>query len=139
MRRSRVVLYIVAFAVAIGMLLLICGLRGLLTEDVSPRETIVILCDAFFVPGIIFICFGALGWASDKGAFDGLGYSVSSLFNLHKPVGRGLDWKEKESYQEYIERKHAARSNAKSSTFLFVIGGMFVLISLVFLIINSVC
>lgn len=132
--KKKAILYSITFAVAIAIVLLVCGLRGILTEQKDTLTIIITLCDAFFVAGAIFLCFGALAWASDKGAFDGLGYSVSSMFNIHKPAGKGLNWKQKETYQEYIERKHSPEKQ-KTQPFLFIVGGIFLLVAVVFLIV----
>ena len=132
--KKKIISYVIAFTAAIGIVLLVCGLRGILTEEKDKVYVIITLCDAFFVPAVLFLGIGALVWASDKGAFDGLRYSVSSLINLHKPVGKGLDWKEKESFQEYIERKHK-KSEKKTKNHFFIIGAIFLILAIILLIV----
>lgn len=132
--KKKIILYTVYFVVALAMVLLVCGLRGILTEQKDKVTVIVALCDAFFVAGAMFLCFGGLAWASDKGAFDGLGYSFSSLFNIHKPAGKGLNWQKKETYQEYVERKHSPEKK-KSQPFLFIVGAIFLVVAIILLIV----
>lgn len=132
--KKKIILYTVYFVVALAMVLLVCGLRGILTEQKDKVTVIVALCDAFFVAGAMFLCFGGLTWASDKGAFDGLGYSFSSLFNVHKPAGKGLNWQKKETYQEYVERKHSP-DKKKSQPFLFIVGAIFLVVAIILLIV----
>lgn len=132
--KKKIILYTVYFVVALAIVLLVCGLRGILTEQKDKVTVIVAVCDAFFVAGAMFLCFGGLAWASDKGAFDGLGYSVSSLFNIHKPAGKGLNWQKKETYQEYVERKHSPEKK-KSQPFLFIVGAIFLVVAIILLIV----
>ncbi|MDD7092651.1 MAG: DUF3899 domain-containing protein [Eubacteriales bacterium] len=132
--KKKIISYVIAFTIAIGIFFLVCGLRGILTEEKDKVYVIITLCDAFFVPAVFFMGIGALVWASDEGAFDGLGYSVSSLINLHKPVGRGLDWKEKESFQKYVERKHK-KSGKKTKNIFFIIGAIFLIVAIILLIV----
>ncbi len=133
--KKKIISYTIVLVVALALILLVCGLKGLFTEEKSRIDVISALCDAFFVAGVVVIGIGALIWASDKGAFDGLGYSISSLFNLHKPAGKGLNWKKSETYEEYVERKHAPEKKNKSMNMLLIIGAVLLLIAIIFLIV----
>ncbi len=87
------------------------------------------LADAFTIPGILLIMFGALLWASNEGAMDGLGYALKHTIKSLIPGGRA---KEDETYAEYVERKRANKVTGYS--FLFVAGGVTMAVSLVFMV-----
>lgn len=120
--------------IALAIVLTICGINGMLTEKLEPREEIKVLCDAFFVPGVVFIGISGLAWASDMGAFDGLGYSVSTMINTHMPAGKGLNWHKKETYEEYKERKHAPEKKKKLKA-SFVMGVAMLALAIIFFIV----
>ncbi len=136
--KKKIILCTISFIVALAMVLLVCGLRGILTEKKDALTELTAVCDAFFVAGAIFFCFGGLAWASDKGAFDGLGYSFSSFFNVHKPAGKGLNWQKKETYQEYVERKHQPEKQ-KTQPAMLVIGAVFIIVAVILLIVIKLC
>ncbi|MGN0999666.1 MAG: DUF3899 domain-containing protein [Faecousia sp.] len=87
------------------------------------------LADAFTVPGVLLVMAGALVWASNQGAMDGLGYSVGNAVRSLIPGGRA---KPDETYADYVERKRANR--VKGYGFLFLSGGIAVAIALVFMV-----
>ncbi len=128
--------YLFTVIVVLAVLLLVCGLNGLLTEQKEPKETVKILCDAFFVTGTLVLCIGALTWCSKQGAFDGLGYSISSMINVHKPSKQRLTWSKKETYEEYIERKHA-NDDGKKFKHLLLVGGILFAVAVILLIVYN--
>ena len=85
-----------------------------------------ILCDAFTVPGMLFILSGALLWVSGEGALDGIGYVLSYAIHALLP---GSEHKG-ERYSDYKERKHGQQASGYG--FLFVVGLVLMAISLVF-------
>lgn len=85
-----------------------------------------ILCDAFSIPGLLSILSGALMWVAGEGALDGVGYVLSYAIHALLP---GSEHKG-ERYSDYKERKHGKKASGYG--FLFVIGCVFVAISLVF-------
>ena len=87
-----------------------------------------VLCDAFTVPGIMSILLGALFAVANEGAFHGVGYAVSMAVKALIPGGRA----EMESYGDYLERKD--RRKMTGFGFLFIVGGVFMAVALVFLV-----
>lgn len=132
--KKKIIGYVVAFLIALTFVLLVCGLNGLLTQQKSPQDTAKILCDAFFVAAALFLSYCGLSWASTKGAFDGLGYSVSTFFDVHMPTKRRLTWQKKESYQDYIERKQEKRKNKKPMIVYLITGTVFLILAIAMLI-----
>ena len=100
-------------------------------RDLDTAETVDLyryLCDAFTVPGILLLCFGALMWVSTTGFFDGIGYAMRyALFSLIP--GKRLERDER--YGDYVERKRENR--AKGFGFLFISGAVTMAVALVFM------
>lgn len=132
--KSSIRLYIFTTVMALAVVLLVCGLNGLLTEKKGSQDTVKALCDAFFVSGVLVAGIGALSWASKKGAFDGLGYSVSSLINVHAPSKKRLNWSKAESFEEYVERRQA-KANKKEHKHLLFVGGAMLIVAVILLIV----
>ncbi len=120
-----------ALAVAIGILFAIIGSRGIFGPDVTKALKLVWLTDGFGIAGGMIAAIGLLVWAGSKGAYDGLGYGLSSLINM-RWTGSKMDWHKKESFTEYRERKAEKR---KSTIWIPIVavGGAFILISLAIL------
>lgn len=133
-KKSTVKLYVFTIVVSLAVVLLVCGLNGLLTEKKDAQETVRILCDAFFVAGVLIMGMGALSWSSTKGAFDGLGYSISSLINLHRPSKKRMSWSKSETYEEYVERKHE-RDGKKQFRHLLFVGLAMIIVAVILLIV----
>lgn len=117
-----------------GISAVVCG--GLVWFYVSQRsfgaqelmEKYRILCDAFTVPGLLLMMFGALLAISNQGAFDGIGYALSITWKALIPGGRT----KMEKYFDYVERRRSKKTNGYG--FLFVVGGVCMAIALVFMI-----
>ena len=88
----------------------------------------LMLCDAFFIPGVLLVMFGCLMWVSTTGFFDGISYAVGMAVRSLIPGGRTTD----ESYVDYIMRKRENR--AKGYGFLFYSGLVTVAVSGVFMV-----
>ena len=88
----------------------------------------LILCDAFTVPGLLYLMFGAFMSLSNQGAMDGLGYvTVNGLKMLIPGMATKM-----ERYKEYLERRRANR--VKGYGFLYVIGIVCMVIAGVFMV-----
>ncbi len=87
-----------------------------------------ILCDAFFIPGLILVMFGCLMSLSNAGAMDGLGYVVVNGFRMLIPGGA----LKMERYKEYLERRRANR--VRGYGFLYIVGAGCLAIAFVFMI-----
>ena len=93
----------------------------------TQAERIRILADAFSIPGIVLIMVGFLVIVSNDGFFNGLTYSLTYAIRMLIP-GRGM--KKMERYYDYVEAR-SKRPKARSG-FLFVVGGIFLVVGLVF-------
>lgn len=97
-------------------------------EPVSWKERYLILCDAFTIPGILFISAGALVWVSNLGAMDGIVYCLRFMVFSLIP-GKRLE--RDEQYGEYVERK--SQNRVKGYGFLFWSGLITMGIALIFM------
>ncbi len=87
-----------------------------------------ILCDAFTIPGLLLLAFAFLLLLSNQGVLDGVGYLAANALRFLIPAG-GIRI---ENYKEYLKRRRANR--AKGYGFLFVAGGILLLVAAVFLL-----
>ena len=78
--------YLITMAVGIAGVLYILWLRDFFNQT-ETAAIFHILCDAFFVVGVVMACIGLLIFSSNEGTFDGLVYSVKSFFNLFRKTG----------------------------------------------------
>lgn len=117
--------------ILIGLLTVAAYLGNNPLDGQNTMQTYRILSDAFAVPGLLAILGGALMWVSANGALDGISYVlkyVVTRFNPFKrdPVG---------SYRDYVAEKDQKRT--KGYGFLFLIGLLFLAVSVVFLYLYS--
>lgn len=125
-----IIKYLSGFMIGGVMSCLVMSNYGFSAAQTSA-ERYKILCDAFTVPGVLILAVGALVWLSAQGATDSITYLIGGIFKRLIPIGR---WKEErfEKYYDFVERKRAKRP--KGYGFIFVIGGVFMAIAIVFMI-----
>lgn len=98
-------------------------------ENADAVNKYRLLCDAFSVPGVLLVMFGALVWASNEGALLGVSYVVRfAVFSLIP--GKRLQREEK--YGEYVERKRDQKTTGYG--FLFYSGLVSLAVAAVFLV-----
>ena len=130
MKNRRALVIKVALSVALSLLAAWGVLRthGFF-ETADPAERYRLLCDGFFVPGALLVCAGALIFASNHGAFYGISYSARYVARMFVPSSGKRD----ESYGDYVRRK-SEKGNITGYGFLFVTGGAFLAVALIFLV-----
>ena len=89
-----------------------------------------ILSDAFVVPGLLLLMSGVLVWVSNFGIFDTLGYAGSRVGSMFIPFYRKSF--DHQTFYDYKESRKDKRISGYS--FLFIVGGAFFIIGVVFLI-----
>lgn len=120
-----VIKYLVGFGLAIGIFFLTISLRDIYSQT-DTNQIYRFLSDGFIVPGVMFLCIGGLVWLSNAGSLSGIGYALKHLFQMLIPVGK----KKHETYADYLE----TRKQVSGYAFLFIIGGLFFLLGIVFVI-----
>lgn len=92
------------------------------------------LCDGFFVTAVLFLGMGGLKFFRNKGTFDVMSYSVSSVFQLHFPfvkMDSPLNARQ-EDFADYKERKKAKRKPASD---LLWAGLVYLVLALIMLVV----
>ena len=130
--KKKIVGLIVALIIEISMVLSICGLSGLFTEQLEPQDIVRYVCDGFFAAGMLNVCIGGLLWVSKQGTFDGLGYTVSRWKDSIMKNRR--DWHKEQDYYDY-QQKQAEKKKQKSVNEMFVVGGASLVIAIVLFIV----
>lgn len=130
--KSSLIRNLISYGVSIlsggGIAYLYISLREFPAE--SAAENYRMLADAFTIPGLLFIMFGALLWAAGKGALDGIGYALGYALRALLPGGRFV---KEGTFAEYLEEKKAKRKKAAAYSFLFFTGVAFLIVSGVFI------
>ena len=114
--RNNLLKYGITGVVCIAIAALYCGLRDFSQLDLVNKYRT--LCDAFTIPGLVSICVGILLWASNDGAFYGLGYCLDVAWKALLPGGR----KKIEKYYDYVTRHK--EKQVTGFGFLYVTGGV---------------
>ncbi len=117
--------YLITTCVGLLLTFLIAFLRDLASQT-ETKEIIKILCDSFFVSGILLTCVGLLIVASNLGAFEMLIYGMTSF----------IDYFRKKSERKYASfyDYHESRANSKTSFwYMLIIGLALIGVSLIFL------
>lgn len=116
--------YLIGFFVASAIFFLTISLRNIYIAT-DQQQIYRFLSDGFSIPGVLFLCFGILLWLANLGSFNGIGYAMKHLVLMLIPLSR----KKHETYAQYLE----TRKTVSGFGFLFVIGGLFLLLGIVFL------
>ena len=97
----------------------------------TAKDTVRIVCDAFFAAGAILLVAGSLLWTFDNGITDGLTYSARTMLNLRK---KDYENNERESYSAYRERKHRNKGTVKE---FLISGGVYLVVSVILLLVYN--
>lgn len=109
------------------------AIYAVISQDAFSQELssmLRIFSDAFFLPGALMILIGLLMVVSNEGAFDALAYTGKSLRRLFIPERPG---EKRVSYREYVEQRQEKK--ATGFAYLFVVGGVFAVIGLIFVLV----
>jgi hypothetical protein len=115
--------YLITMAVGLILTGLIAFSRGLL-EQTELVRIYHILCDSFFVVGILTSSVGALIFVSNEGAFDPLIYGVKSFFNIFKK-------RENRNLPSYYDYRMARNEHKFPFGFILICGMVFLAVSVV--------
>lgn len=121
---------LVCFAVGAVIALALLLAKGVFDTQ-AAKDTVRIVCDAFFAAGAILLVAGALVWTFDNGITDGLTYSARTMLNLRK---KDYENNERESYSAYRERKHRNKGTVKE---FLISGGVYLVVSVVLLLVYN--
>lgn len=128
-----IIAYSVNAGVGAALFFLIGYLQGLF-KGLSGSALYMCLSDSFFVSGFMLAGFGILFKIAAGGFLDGIGYGLKRMALSLIP---GARVKKEETYAEYKDRKEKSRKHA-SITATLVVGGVFIALAGVFLILWNV-
>ena len=116
--------YVITCAVLAVITVLVGWARGGF-DNPSIKSLLGDWCDAFFVPGILCVCFGLLVLGSNGGAFDMLAYGVRRLFGLFRkdPIDR--------KYATFYEYQKSRKEKRRSFWYLIIVGGAYTVVAVV--------
>ena len=97
-------------------------------QAAAGAERLRILSDAFTVPGVMLIMCGFLVMVSNGGFFNGISYAAGYAIRLLIPGAS----KNMGKYGDYVEQR--AKRKKLSYGFLFVVGAVYLVIAIVFII-----
>lgn len=127
--KKKLLHYGICFIIGALIAYWVMNIEGLFLLTVHS-EIAAVLCDAFFVPGILLTMVGCLIWISTTGFFDSIGYAVSVGIHLLLPfINKG----ERKSYYDYKVEKDEKRG--KTPIFIFIVGLFYLLLSSIALIV----
>ena len=94
--------HLIYFAVTLTLVFVTAVLQGLFNPPSGMRVS-VIICNAFFIIGVLMAGIGILSWAGSKGTYDIFSYAGKVILVKFKP-------KEKmQSYYDYTQEKNKNR------------------------------
>ena len=120
--------YLIAAATCLVVAVIYMLAYGVFTID-DTALLYKVLCNAFFIPGILMALFGGLVFCTNEGALDMLAFGFSKLFDLF----RKKDQIKYHTYYDYKQSKKDKRTGKGAVTAMVVVGVAFVLLSMVFL------
>ena len=97
--------------------------QGLFVGGLDTATVMMMLSDAFFLPGAAILGVGLLVWVAGEGMFDMMAYGVKMLWD----VAYKHEW---ETYHDYRVRK--GKKEKMNAGFLIFVGLAFVLLAAVF-------
>ena len=125
-RKTKILCYVTA--IVINAYLVFSYVRSYDIGSLELVERYHVLCDAFFLPGVIMIFLGLLMVMNNLGALDTMAFGFSYVLHMLAPGA----FDKMDSYLDFIEKRRANRSGGYG--FLFVIGSVMIAISVVFLV-----
>lgn len=123
--------YLSTVIVALVMAFVICLAKDIFNVE-EPEMILRILCDAFFIPGIVLFCFGLLTVCSKSGTFDGLGYTFKAMGRVFRNYRN--DESQPKTYYEY---KESVKGKHKIAWHFLIVGGAVAIVGVILTIIHA--
>ena len=105
--------YGICVGIELVLAFLVIWSKGFFTQNLSSN--MIILSDAFFVPGILMSLFAGLMYVSSEGALIGVSYVLRNVVLFFIPMGRNRH----ERYADYRERKLSKAKDRSNRPVLF--------------------
>ena len=120
--------WLIEGGIALAVFMALAVGRGAFTAGESA-EVLRILCDAFFVPGIMLFSFGVLAFCAYGGVFDMVSYGFRSLLVMFTP------FRKPENHMKYFEYKlMREKTRTRPRPVALIIGTVLLLLACVCLV-----
>lgn len=117
---KQIVKYLITLFVGLLLAFFVALSKDIFDEN-NIKDVYHILCDSFFVSGIIMTGMGLLIFVSNEGIFDGLVYGVMSFINLFVP-------KQSRKYSSFYDYKESKKNSRNTKVGFILISGLIILI-----------
>lgn len=115
--------YLITLAIDIAAALLIMWSKDLFVQT-DPKIIFHILCDAFFVVGVVTTSAGLLVFSSNEGTFDMLVYGVKTFMDLFRKTSL-------RKYDTFYDYRMSKADQKIKFGFLLICGAVFLALSFV--------
>ena len=115
--------YLITLAIDIAAALLIMWSKDLFVQT-DPKIIFHILCDAFFVVGVVTTSAGLLVFSSNEGTFDMLVYGVKTFMDLFRKTSL-------RKYDTFYDYRMSKADQKIKFGFLVICGAVFLALSFV--------
>lgn len=120
--------YSITTGICLILAFLICVIGGIFSYT-EPFRIYGLLCDGFFISGVLVLAVGVLVFVHNNGVFDMLIYGIQRFFSLFRKDPK------KNKYETFYDYSVAKAERPKADfAFLLIIGGTAILISFIFLL-----
>ena len=127
-RKSLIKRYAITISAGIAMVCFCLFIQNF-RPDLPPKQIILKIANAFTATATLILGIGCLVFISNHEGFLTIGYSFGHMIRMMIPGRKKVD----ERYYDYVERKRA-KGKIKGYGFLFVTGGAFMVIAVIFTI-----
>ena len=113
--------YLITLLVGIAGVIAIIASKDIFAQTL-PKDVYHILCDAFFVVGIVIECIGLLIFSSNEGTFDIIVYGVSSFVDMFKKQPN-------RKYETFYDYRADRQDKKIKFGYLLIVGLVFLAVS----------
>ena len=123
--------YLITLLVGMVGVIAILASKDIFAQTVQ-KDVYHILCDAFFVVGVLIECVGLLIFSSNEGTFDIIVYGVSSFVDMFKKQPN-------RKYETFYDYRVARQDKKIKFAYLLIVGLVFLAVSGVMLLLYHQC
>ena len=123
--------YLITLLVGMVGVIAILASKDIFAQTVQ-KDVYHILCDAFFVVGVLIECVGLLIFSSNEGTFDIIVYGVSSFVDMFKK-------RPNRKYETFYDYRVARQDKKIKFAYLLIVGLVFLAVSGVMLLLYHQC
>lgn len=93
----------------------------------NAQRLMMMLSNAFFVPGVCIAGVGLIIFASNGGAFDMLAFGIIRFFDLFRKNSKG-------KYKDFYEYRQSKKDRKTRMSFMLLVGLAYIAVAAIFLI-----